>query len=246
MRWERVIDWWVTDRWVNDRAMPRPSDPNARTRLLAAAERIFIEHGLDGAKVEQITRAAGLSKGAFYLHFKTKDDAFQEILASALAELADILGGVEQTKGALAERPLRVVIEQRLDGDLKIFECLWKHRSIMRLVLEGGGSPKYHHLIEVFAERAQRTTERLVAHGMKQGYYRAELDVKQASTFVAGGYDRLARRLVRERRKPNLERWLLGVEALCVRALGTPEFIEACVNVHAEHLSESARRRRSG
>ncbi|HTQ07206.1 MAG TPA: helix-turn-helix domain-containing protein [Polyangiaceae bacterium] len=225
--------------------MPRPSDPNARSRLLAAAERIFIEHGLDGAKVEDITRAAALSKGAFYLHFKTKDDAFQEILSSALAELGAILGAVEQSRETWVDRPYRVLVEEWLDADLKIFECLWKHRSIMRLVLEGGGSPKYHHLIEVFADGAQQTTERLIQHGMAQGYYRADLDVKQAGAFVAGGYDRLARRLVRERRKPNLERWLLGAEALCVRALGTTELIDACVNVHAERLSESARRRRS-
>lgn len=225
--------------------MPRPSDPNARSRLLAAAERIFIEHGLDGAKVEDITRAAKLSKGAFYLHFKTKDDAFQEILSSALAELGSILAELEKQRDAWTNRPYPLLIEQWLDADLRIFECLWKYRSIMRLVLEGGGSPKYHHLIDVFADGAQQTTERLVQHGIEQGYYRADLDVKQAGCFVAGGYDRLARRLVRERRKPNLERWLLGVEALCLRALGTPELIEACVNVHAQRLSESGRRRRS-
>ncbi len=225
--------------------MPRPSDPNARSRLLAAAERIFIEHGLDGAKVEDITRAAKLSKGAFYLHFKTKDDAFQEILSSALAELGSILAELEKQRDAWTNRPYPLLIEQWLDADLRIFECLWKYRSIMRLVLEGGGSPKYHHLIDVFADGAQQTTERLVQHGIAQGYYRADLDVKQAGCFVAGGYDRLARRLVRERRKPNLERWLLGVEALCLRALGTPELIEACVNVHAQRLSESGRRRRS-
>jgi AcrR family transcriptional regulator len=62
--------------------MARPSDPKAKSRLLEAAERVFIERGLDRAKVEDITRAAGLSKGAFYLHFKTKDDAFKEILAA--------------------------------------------------------------------------------------------------------------------------------------------------------------------
>jgi AcrR family transcriptional regulator len=225
--------------------MPRPSDPQARSRLLEAAGRIFIQHGLDRAKVEDITRAAGLSKGAFYLHFKTKDDAFQEILSSALAELARILGEVEAARDGWNARVQRHLIAQWLDADVKIFECLWKHRSIMRLVLEGGGSPNYHHLIEVFADGAQKTTERLVQRGMREGYYRADLDPKQASAFVAGGYDRLARRLVRERRKPNLARWLLGAQALCVRALGTPDLIEVCVNVHAEHLSESARRRKS-
>ena len=223
--------------------MARPSDPNARTRLLEAARGIFIEHGLDRAKVEDITREAGLSKGAFYLHFKTKDDAFKEILAGALAELGAILGDVEGSRAEWSAKPYPELIEQWFDKDLRLFECLWKHRSIMRLVLEGGGSPSYHHLIDLFAASAQETSERLIHYGMECGYYRADLDPKQAAAFVAGGYDRLARRLVHERRKPKLERWLLGAQALCVRALGTPEFIEACVNVHAARLSESSRRR---
>lgn len=225
--------------------MARPSDPNAKNRLLEAAGRIFIEHGLDRAKVEDITRAAGLSKGAFYLHFKTKDEAFKEILGSALAELGEILGNVEGARAASNRTSHPEIIEEWLDNDLKIFECIWKHRSIMRLVLEGGGSPDYHHLIDLFAERAQQTTERLIHLGLERGHYRSDLDPKQAAAFVAGGYDRLARRLVRERRKPNLERVLLGAQSLCVRALGTPEFVAACVNVHAARLSESSRRRAS-
>jgi AcrR family transcriptional regulator len=225
--------------------MARPSDPNARSRLLEAAGRIFIEHGLDRAKVEDITRAAGLSKGAFYLHFKTKDDAFKEILGSALAELGQILGEVEGTRAEWSRKPYPELIEQWFDKDLRLFECLWKHRALMRLVLEGGGSPNYHHLIDLFAASAQQTAERLIRCGIDCGYYRTDLDPKQAAAFVAGGYDRLARRLVHERRKPNLERWLLGAQALCVRALGTREFIDACVNVHATRLSESSRRRAS-
>jgi AcrR family transcriptional regulator len=225
--------------------MARPSDPKAKSRLLQAAERVFLEHGLDRAKVEDITRAAGLSKGAFYLHFKTKDDAFKEILASALAELGQLLGEIETSRAVSSGRPFAEIVERALDEDLKLFECIWRHRPIMRLVLDGGGSPDYHHLIELFAEGAQQTTERLVNQGLARGYYRDDLDPKQAAAFVAGGYDRLARRLVREKKKPNLERWLIGAQALCVRALGTADFIDACVNVHAARLSESGRRRAS-
>jgi AcrR family transcriptional regulator len=223
--------------------MARPSDPNARNRLLEAAARIFVELGLDRAKVEDITRAAGLSKGAFYLHFKTKDDAFQEILGSALAELQRILGEMEGALDIWGSKTHPEMIEHWILLDLRLFECIWKHRAIMRLVLEGGGSPKYQHLVDLFAEGAQQTGERLIQHGITTGYYRPDLEPKQAAAFVAGGYDRLARRLVHERRKPNLERWLLGAQALCLRALGTSELIEACVNVHAARLSESSRRR---
>jgi AcrR family transcriptional regulator len=223
--------------------MPRPSDPQARARLLAAAERVFIARGLDRAKVEDITKGAGLSKGAFYLHFKTKDDAFKEILASALAELGAILADIEASRNEWRAAPFEALVETWLDQDLRIFGCIWKHRPIMKLVLDGGGSPDYRHLIDLFAESAQETTERLVRHGIECGYYRSDLDPDQAAAFVAGGYDRLARRLVREKRKPNLERWITGAHGLCIRALGTPDFIAAAVNVHAARLSETSRRK---
>jgi AcrR family transcriptional regulator len=221
--------------------MPRPSDPSARARLLAGARRIFVDRGLDRAKVEDITQAAGLSKGAFYLHFRTKEDAFKEILSGALAELGTILADAEAARATVADGGPEAIVEHWLNTDLEIFESLWKHRSIMRLVLEGGGSPDYHHLIELFADSAEQTSERLVRFGMKQGYYRADLDPQQAAVFVAGGYDRLARRLVRERRKPDLAGLLLNAQSLCLHALGTPALIRAAVNVHAARLSHSRR-----
>lgn len=218
--------------------MARPSDPSARTRLITAAREVFLEHGLDRAKVEDITQAAGLSKGAFYLHFKTKEEAFKEILGGALAEVGAILQDLEASRLKEADADLERVIESWLVGDLAIFECLWKHRAIMRLVLDGGGSPDYQHLIEVFAEGAEQMVERLIRFGIERGYYREDVDARQAAAFVAGGYDRLARRMVRERKKPDLERRLIAAQGLCLRALGVPAFIEIAQNVHARRLSE--------
>src|SRR5215510_12150371 len=142
--------------------MPRPSDPQAKPRLLESARRVFLDHGLDRAKVEEITRAAGLSKGAFYLHFESKEDAFKEILSGALAELSVELTAIEASRNEQQWDDYEGLVEHWLDKDQAIYECLWRHRAIMRLVLEGGGSPDYQHLIELFAETAERTTERLV------------------------------------------------------------------------------------
>jgi len=40
-----------------------------RRRILTAAARLFREHGIDGAGVDAITAAAGLTHGAFYSQF---------------------------------------------------------------------------------------------------------------------------------------------------------------------------------
>ena len=52
--------------------MSRTPDLMAKVSLLRAAEEVFAENGLDAAKVEDIARRAGLSKGAVYLYFKAR------------------------------------------------------------------------------------------------------------------------------------------------------------------------------
>src|SRR6266852_5531335 len=118
--------------------MARPSDPHAKGRLLEAAERVFSEKGLDRAKVEDITTLAGLSKGAFYLHFNSKGDAFKELLSGVLAHLQSRIG----EGGCLPnlEQGLEQALEVWLARDLEMFEFIWKNRALVRITLEGGRS----------------------------------------------------------------------------------------------------------
>src|SRR3990170_2446043 len=60
--------------------MPEPRPPQqlrakrTRRHLLAAARRVFAERGYLNASVDDIARAAGCSKGAYYFHFASKED----------------------------------------------------------------------------------------------------------------------------------------------------------------------------
>ena len=65
-----------------------------RERLVAAAARVVADHGYEGARVGEIAKAAGLTTGAIYAHFRNKD----ELLVAATegrggAELGALLGG---------------------------------------------------------------------------------------------------------------------------------------------------------
>lgn len=48
----------------------------ARERLLEAAARVFAEQGFNGASVDDVVAAAGLTKGALYWNFKSKEELF--------------------------------------------------------------------------------------------------------------------------------------------------------------------------
>jgi TetR/AcrR family transcriptional repressor of nem operon len=53
--------------------------------LLATASRLFRERGIDGVGVAEIAREAGLTHGALYAHFRSKDDLATEAFTQALA-----------------------------------------------------------------------------------------------------------------------------------------------------------------
>ncbi len=51
-----------------------------RERLLAAALRVFVERGFDGATTAEMATVADVGAGTFYLHFKDKRDAYETIV----------------------------------------------------------------------------------------------------------------------------------------------------------------------
>ncbi len=65
-----------------------------RAHILEAAQKVFVEHGLAAATMEQVAAAAGLSKGTLYLYFHSKDELFMglaaEILEAACSALEPI------------------------------------------------------------------------------------------------------------------------------------------------------------
>lgn len=71
--------------------MPRPFTDDERDRirrrLLDAARAQFSRLGYRKANVREIASAAGISKGAFYLFFPSKADAFAEVALEVEAEL---------------------------------------------------------------------------------------------------------------------------------------------------------------
>src|SRR5687767_7961548 len=61
-----------------------------RRRILAAAAKLFREQGIDGAGVDAITEAAGLTHGAFYSQFESKEAVVAEVLRRVLDEAREL------------------------------------------------------------------------------------------------------------------------------------------------------------
>lgn len=64
-------------------------DPAKREQILDGAKRVFMEQGFEAASMNDITRAAGVSKGTIYVYFENKEDLFGDMIERERRKLTE-------------------------------------------------------------------------------------------------------------------------------------------------------------
>lgn len=79
--------------------------------ILSAAEKVFLEKGLEGARTAEIAKAARVNTGVLHYFFKTKEQLYDKIIEeryyeftkSLLEALSEVSGNLEHTVRAISE-----------------------------------------------------------------------------------------------------------------------------------------------
>jgi AcrR family transcriptional regulator len=203
--------------------MSRVADPKAKITLLRSAEEVFSERGLGGAKVEEIARRAGVSKGAFYLHFESKESALKELLESFLARCQGFFAPPSDYPD-LPEDPWDL-LDFAHARDVQIYEFLWQNRAFLRILPTCQGH--YDYLVLTFRAAMSQTTREWVDHWRREGIFRDDVDADLASTLICGAYNELCMRMIVEEKRPPLEAWLRFALETFFRAFGDTEMVAA-------------------
>lgn len=69
-----------------------------RQKILEASVRVFKKSGFSGTGVDGLAKEAGVTSGAFYVHFSSKAHAFHEALSDGLAGLTSALIKIQSEK----------------------------------------------------------------------------------------------------------------------------------------------------
>jgi AcrR family transcriptional regulator len=166
-----------------------PSEPRWRRRkedrpaeIIAAAQAVFAEKGFAAARLDDIARRAGLSKGALYLYFETKEDIFAAVINEAIApRVATVIGLIEAYEG-----PFQDLARQALPrlasiiGDARI-------GGVVKMVI--GESRNFPELARVWHERlidpAIGLMSRVIERGQARGEIRSGDPRHHAFTLIA-------------------------------------------------------------
>jgi AcrR family transcriptional regulator len=114
------VKWYVWPMQENERARTRREEYTEATRqaLLAAGRHVFASEGYQAAGIETISRAARVTRGAFYHHFEDKKALFDAVVVAMQIEAAAKIEARARTQRKVCDR-LTEGIDAYLDACLE-------------------------------------------------------------------------------------------------------------------------------
>lgn len=140
----------------------RPGD------ICRAALQVFAEKGFAGARIEEIAKRAGLSKGAVYLYFPTKEDIFRAVVREAVAPNIEAM---QRTVLAM-ELPFAVLVRTLLPRFAEVVTAV-PVGAVVKMVI--GESRNFPELAKVWHDDVILKAIGLLASVIEQAQERGEV-----------------------------------------------------------------------
>jgi AcrR family transcriptional regulator len=153
----------------------KPYNPDT---ILDVAVRVFRERGYDGCSLEQVARAAGITKASIYYHVRSKEELLARGVGRALDALFAVLGEPEAGQGRAVDR-LKFIVRRTIDitiGRLDEVALLLSVRGntrVERRVVDR--RREFDHLVAEIMGAAQR-----------EGDLRDDIDPRLATRLLFG------------------------------------------------------------
>lgn len=170
---------------------PKKVDKQARRReILNAAASVFATHGYRRATIDQVAEAAGISKGAVYLSFASKDDLFYELFEQITRDAMQ-----PASPSAAAPPPASARIEALFYGMMAAVDA---NEHVIPLTLEFWSACGVEETRERFGARFAELfgTFRallggMIEDGIRAGEFRSDLPVEATASCLMAMIDGL-------------------------------------------------------
>lgn len=150
-----------------------------RRSILAAAERVFAERGLAGARTDAIAMKARVNKALLYYYFKSKNDLYQAVLEDHFHEFNRKALDLLSSPGSAREILLRYV---SLHFDF--ISARHQYASLFHQMMMAGGSLP-ERLVRKYVKPRSDAFAALLDRGMRTGEFRSADRFHTAVSVVA-------------------------------------------------------------
>lgn len=154
----------------------------SRRQLVDTAIDCFALHGFQGTSIDRIARAAGVTKGALYYHFRDKEDLLLEAVKNRIGEFERHVLDAVAVSDDTHERLRRVV-----DACFVTATASNHRRFIITLMVEAlDTNPRLSEQFRKVLRRMRGFLADVVADGQRHGTMRSDVAPADAAALIAG------------------------------------------------------------
>jgi AcrR family transcriptional regulator len=226
-----------------------------RAELIDCAQALFLSKGYERTTIADVIDATGLSKGAFYHHFRAKEDLLEAIAARFAAQALASLRAVEGEPDLDALQRLNALFAVSREWKA---EHLPELKAMFTTLLQPENARLYHRIVDAVFQAMAPSVTGIIADGAKAGVFdvtdaeiaaeallwlgesRRALLVQAmdlAESDLDAGADMLFRRLRAE--EAMIDR-ILGIAPGSVQLLGSRGYLRALMRAWSLPVSATA------
>lgn len=119
--------------------------------IMRSALKNFREHGFRNASIRNICKDAGVTNGAFYAHFNSKDDLFSALVSDKLQVFNETYQDLSRMHIKSSADVLKT-LELSYGSIETLIRYIYSERDVFRLILESSGGTSYENFVSDLIE----------------------------------------------------------------------------------------------
>jgi AcrR family transcriptional regulator len=124
---------------------------------------VFAAEGYEGATVEDITKWAGVSKGAYYFHFESKEDVLVALVQQWASEVSGSVGDIASND--LGHAGFRPCVDRLLAAN----DAAWPARLLLQFVSEAQRSERVGNALTAAQDAWRAAAAKLISKARRSG-----------------------------------------------------------------------------
>jgi AcrR family transcriptional regulator len=157
-----------------------------KAEILNAAEKLFAAEGYERVSVNDIINAVGLSKGAFYYYFKSKEEVLDEIIEKRISN------GIKRAEEILTSplSPLQkcaeIIFAQQFRGEYEHILLAFQNEGSVGIRSRSAALKKYEIQYII---RLSPFIGKIIEEGVEAGLFSTSFPVESAQMLLCVGYN---------------------------------------------------------
>ena len=132
-----------------------------REKILDTAIKHFLRDGFSGASLRSIVKDAGLTTGAFYKYYPTKEMLFDALIDPYIEHIYEIYDEIiDDFEKLSAHDQTNNMSNAANDGTNQMIDYIYEHYDHFRLLFKCGDSGKYEAFIHNMVNKEMKATKK--------------------------------------------------------------------------------------